>query len=172
MIDLEDAWEVALTEATERARGAGRADIARYLDLRRRNDLIRRTASDWLNASFTALAGEANRHSAGIQIERHENHRFRRGPATMVGMQLILRRGVRALTLETGWPRSPRDGVVRGNGLACANIKHMGQSRMNEELLLVTSANGSPQWFVLNDDNRCLLTEPDLRRHFANFTQS
>lgn len=172
MIDLEDAWEVALAQAAEQARGSGRADIARYLDLRRRNDLLRRTASDWLNAIFTALAGEANRHNAGIQIERQDNHRFRRGPATMIGMQLILRRGVRALMLETGWPRTPRDGIVRGNGLACANIKHLGQSRKNDELLLVTSANGSPQWFVLNDDDRSLLTESDLRRHFANFTQS
>src|SRR5262252_5927110 len=99
MNELEDAWELALAEASRRAEGAGRADIARYLDLRRRNDLLRRTGIDWLNAALTSLAADANRASAGIQMERHEDHRFRRGSATMVGTQLILRRGVRALTV-------------------------------------------------------------------------
>src|SRR5436190_3468842 len=78
MTDLEEAWELALAEASQRAQKAGRADIARYLDLRRRNDLLRSTAIDWLNAVMTSLAGDANRSHAGIQIERHESHRFRR----------------------------------------------------------------------------------------------
>ena len=56
--ELEEAWEVALAEASQRAQSAGRADIAGYLDLRRRNDLLRRTAIDWLNGTFTALAAE------------------------------------------------------------------------------------------------------------------
>jgi len=171
MIDLEEAWETALAEATRRARGAGRADIARYLDLRRRNDLLRRAATGWLTDTVTALAADANRKGAAIQIERHAEHRFRRGSATMVGPQLIFRGGVRALTIESGWPRAPRDGIVRGNGLACANIKHLGRARMNEELILVSSANGSPQWFVLKDDKRSLLTQSDLQRHFAILLQ-
>jgi len=90
----------------------------------------------------------------------------------MVGKLLTLRKGVRALTIESGWPRAPRDGVVRGNGLACANIKHLGRARLNEELVLVSSASGSPQWFVLKDDVRTILTESDLRRHFAILLQS
>ena len=137
--ELEEAWELALSEAAQRAQKTGRADIARYLDLRRRNDLLRRTAVDWLNEVFTVMAADANRVSAGIQIERRDDHRFRRGPATMVGTQLILRRGVRALTVESGWPRTPRDGVVRGDGLAYAHIKHLGRTRNNDELLLVRS---------------------------------
>jgi hypothetical protein len=36
MNELEEAWELALAEASRRAHGAGRADIARYVDLRRR----------------------------------------------------------------------------------------------------------------------------------------
>lgn len=167
MDDLEEAWEVALAEATQRARGAGRADILRYLDLRRRNDLLRHAATDWLHEAFNSLAADANRTGAAIQIERDDAHRFRRGPATMVGKQLTLRKGVRALTIESGWPRAPRDGVVRGNALACANIKHMGRTRLNEELVLVSSAKGSPQWFILREDERELLTESDLRRHFG-----
>ena len=172
MDDLEEAWEVALAEATQRARGAGRADLLRYLDLRRRNDLLRRAATDWLDEALTSLAAEANRTGAAIQIERDEAHRFRRGPASMVGKLLTLRKGVRALMVESGWPRAPRDGVVRGNGLACANIKHLGRARMNEELVLVSSASGSPQWVLLKDDERTLLTESDLRRHIGILLQS
>jgi hypothetical protein len=172
MIDLEEAWELALAEATERARGAGRADIARYLDLRRRNDLLRRAATQWLNEVVTALAAEANRNGSSIQIEQNTEHRFKRGSATMVGPQLILRRGVRSLSIECGWPRTPPDGIVKGNALACANLKHWGRSRLNEELVLVTSAGGSPQWCVVSDDRRTLLTESDLQRHIALLLQS
>jgi hypothetical protein len=171
MDELEDAWELALAEASRRAVASGRADIAQYLDLRRRNDLLRRTAIDWLNAAFTSLAGDANRIRAGIQIERHDDHRFRRGPATMVGTRLVFRRGVRALTIESGWPRTPRDGIVRGDALACANIKHLGRPRMNDELVLVRSRTDSPQWWVLKDDERWPLTESVLRRHFSVLSQ-
>jgi hypothetical protein len=85
----------------------------------------------------------------------------------MVGTQLTLRRGVRALTIESGWPRRPADGIVRGNALACANIKHLGRARNNAELILLSSAKGTPQWFVLDDDVRSLLTGAELRRHFS-----
>ena len=171
MNDLDEAWELALAEASRRAHGAGRADIARYLDLRRENDFLRSIAIDWLNGAFTSLAADANRHSAGIRIERHENHRFRRGSATMVGTRVILRKGVRALTVESGWPRTPPDGIVRGNALACANIKHLGQARMNDELVLVRSRTDSPQWFVLKDDEHSILTDAFLNRHFSLFTK-
>ena len=172
MTELDEAWEVALAQATQRAQGAGRADIARYLDLRRRNDLLRRAATDWLIDAIFSLAADANRAGSSIQIERTEDHRFKRASATMVGTQLTLRRGVRTLTVESGWPRTPRDGIVRGNALACANIKHLGQPRKNEELILVSSAKGSPQWFAMKNDKRSLLTEADLRRHFSQLTQS
>jgi hypothetical protein len=53
MSELEEAWEIALAEAKHRARGAGRADVANYLDLRSKNDLLRRTAIDWLIGTLT-----------------------------------------------------------------------------------------------------------------------
>jgi len=168
MSELEEAWEIALAEAKQRARGAGRADIARYLDLRSKNDLLRRTAIDWLTATLTALAGEANRRGAGIQIERQESHSFRRGSATMVGSQLTLRRGVRALSLESGWPRKPGDGFVRGDGLACANIKHFGRTRSNAELLLARSSNGRPQWLIIEKtQTKTPLTKVQIRHHLS-----
>jgi hypothetical protein len=168
MSELEEAWELALAEATRRAQAAGRADIARYLDLRAQNDLLRRTAVDWLTATLTSLAGEANRNGAAIQIERQDPHRFRRGSATMVGIQLTLRRGVRALSIESGWPRTPRDGIVRGNGLACANIKHFGRHRSNAELLLARLPGRGPQWFVLEKTGtKVPFTEILARHHFS-----
>ena len=172
MQDLEEAWEVALADATDKARRSGRTDIARYLDLRRRNDLLRRAATDWLNEVMLALTADANRKGAAIQIERHDEHRFRRGPATMAGTQLVLRRGVRALTLEIGWPRTPGDGVVRGNGLACANLRHLGRPKRDDELMLVSSKAGSPQWFVLKDREQTLLTEAHLQHHISGLTET
>ena len=170
MSELEDAWEVALAEATRRARGAGRADIARYLDLRSKNDLLRRTAIDWLSATLTSLAGDANRKGAAIQIERLDGHSFRRGSATMIGNQLILRHGVRTLSLECGWPRTPGDGFVRGDGLACANLKHFGRPRANAELLLAQTTNGLPSWLVLEKTGaRSPFTEAKIRDHFRAF---
>lgn len=172
MSELDAAWELALAEAHTRAHAAGRRDIADYLTLRRRNDLLRRTGTDWLINEFVLLAGEANRSGAAIQIERHDEHRFARGSASMVGKGITLRHGVRALTIESGWPRTPKDGIVRGGGLACANIKHFGRPRLNQELLLISSPKGSPQWIILNDDGRTRLTASNLRHHLTGLTRS
>ena len=90
----------------------------------------------------------------------------------MVGSRLIFRRGVRALTIESGWPRAPKDGIIRGDALACANIKHLGRARMNDELVLVRNKADSPQWFVLKDERRVTLNDSFLRRHFSFFTES
>ncbi|HVS20989.1 MAG TPA: hypothetical protein VHD88_04035 [Pyrinomonadaceae bacterium] len=168
MGELDEAWELALAEAAQRARTAGRADIADYLDLRAQNDLLRRTAIDWLTNTVISLAADANRGGAGIQIEQKDAHSFRRGHATMVGPQLTLRSGVRALTIESGWPRTPRDGFVRGGGLACADIKHFGRQRSNAELLLALSSSGAPQWLLLEQTGATpLFTEAQIRKHFS-----
>ena len=170
MSELEEAWELALADAQLRAAAAGRADIAEYLTVRKRNDLLRRTAIDWLLNEVISLAGQANRAGAGIQIEQKEPHRFSRLNATMVGRQVTLRRGVRELTIEGGWPRTPRDGIVRGGGLACANIKHFGKRGANAELLLTPLLKGKPHWLVTNDDTvRTVFAEETLRSHFVTF---
>lgn len=167
MSELEQAWELALAEAQQRARAAGRRDISDYLNLRRKNDLLRRTATDWLIESFIIMAGDANRAGAGVAIEQQDRHRFARGTSTMVGRRISLRRGVRELTVESGWPRTPRDGFIRGDGLACANIKHFGRKRANVELLLADSRSDRPQWQIVNDSARSAVTEKILRAHFA-----
>ncbi len=173
MSELDEAWAMALAEAEQRARAHGRGDIAEYLALRASNDLSRSTAIDWLMSTMTILAGEANRAGAGISIERDEPHRFAVGNATMVGPRVTLRSGVRRLIIEAGWPRTPRDGIVRGNGLACARIGHFGKRDANQELLLVRSSKGAPEWLVLEKEGtRNSLLEDRLRQHISGLLGS
>ena len=168
MSELDEAWAAALAEAEQRARLAGRADVAAYLTLRNSNDLLRKAGIEWLISSFTQLAGEANRAGASLQIASEDAHRFKIGNSTMVGNLLTLSSGVRRLFVEAGWPRTPSDGVVRGGGLACANIRHLGIRTAGEELLLAKTNSGAPGWMRSNRLTvRTTLHESDLRRHLA-----
>jgi len=169
--ELDEAWALELARAEARARAAGRTDISEYLALRSSNDLIRKTASKWLLGMFTAAAGEANRAGAAIKISMEDAHRFKVGNANMVGSRLSLKSGVRVLSVEVGWPRLPRDGFIRGGGLACSNIKHLGIKVANEELRLVLSNNGTPSWIVQgkhgSSSKHQELHEANLRNHIA-----
>ncbi|HET6670289.1 MAG TPA: hypothetical protein VFH15_08670 [Pyrinomonadaceae bacterium] len=165
MSELDEAWAFALAEAETRARMAGHVDLAAYLSLRSANDLLRSTGIQWLMNTCESVAAEANRQGAGIQIAKDEKHRFRDENATMVGRLLTLTSGVRQLHVEAGWPRVPRDGVVRGGGLARANLRHLGIKSANEALLLVTSK-GVPRWISINGpapDKE--IYESELRSH-------
>ena len=165
MSELDEAWAFALAEAETRARLAGHVDLAAYLSLRTANDLLRTTGIQWLMSTAERLAAEANRHGASIQITKDEKHRFQDGNATMVGRLLTLSLGVRQLLIEAGWPRVPRDGVVRGGGLARANIRHFGIKAANESLLLVTSK-GVPRWVSLDSPGTDQgIFESQLQRH-------
>ena len=166
MGELDEAWAAALSEAERRARLAGRNDVAEYLLLKNSNDLLRKAGVDWLLAEFTTLAGEANRAGASIQISKQEGHRFGTVSSTMVGHLITFTNGVRTLFVEAGWPRTPRDGVVRGGGLAAANIRHLGIKTANEELLLVKSTTGGPAWKSLSK-NHTFLHQSDMRRHLS-----
>src|ERR1044071_971381 len=164
MSELDEAWAAALSEAERRARLAGRGDIADYLSLKNSNDLLRQAGVDWLLAEFTTLAAQANRAGASIQISNHEGHRFKVGSSTRVGELITFTNGVRTLYVEAGWPRVPRDGFVRGGGLACANIRHLGIRQAGEELLLTKTKTGAPIWqSVLNKG--LTLHEADMRHH-------
>ncbi len=168
MSELDEAWAQALAEAQQRARTAGRTDVSEYLTLRASNDLLRQTSIEWLLTTFTTLAGKANRAGASIQISQQDAHRFPVGSATMVGRLLTLSLGVRALSIEAGWPRLPSDGFVRGGGLACARIRHLGRKSANEELLLVRSERDSPRWVVIEKaSKRRDLLEAAIQKHIA-----
>jgi hypothetical protein len=164
--ELDEAWALALAAAEQQARVSGRGELAEYLALRNSNDLIRRTSIDWLLVTFTELAAQANRAGCSIQIFNSDGHRFKRGPATMVGQLLTLKSGVRTIFVEAGWPRTPRDGFVRGGGLACANIRHLGLSAVSEELLLMKSNTGAPSWVAVRDsESRQPVCEASLAHH-------
>ncbi|HET9479831.1 MAG TPA: hypothetical protein VFO72_10830 [Pyrinomonadaceae bacterium] len=170
MSELDEAWALALAEAEHKARLAGRGDVADYLALRNSNDLLRKAGVDWLMTTFVNLAGEANRAGAGIQLSNSEGHRFRIGTSTMVGRLVALSNGVRKLSVEAGWPRVPRDGIVRGGGLAAANILHLGIRSAGEELLLSRSTTGTPHWTSITRRSR-EFHESDIRRHLAILLQ-
>lgn len=168
MSELEEAWTLGLAEAEARARAAGRTDIAEYLALRSSNDLIRRIAKDWLLTLFSTAAGKANRAGAAVQISTDDAHRFKVGNAAMVGSHLSLKHGVRVLLVEIGWPRTPGDGFIRGGGLACGNIKHLGIQPANEELRLVLNSAGTPSWMAqVKQGPTRELHETDVKEHLA-----
>lgn len=154
MSELDEAWALALAEAEQRARAAGRKDIADYLALRNSNDLLRTTGIRWLIDTFVTAAGAANRSGGGIQFTRVDSHRFMVGRSTMVGPLLTLNSGVRTLFVEAGWPRTPRDGFVSGGGLARGNIRHLGIKSADLELLLKQAANGVPEWLAILPDGQ------------------
>ena len=164
--DLEDVWAAMLAAAEAQARAAGRSDIAEYLALRKSNDFLRKTACDWLFATFRNIAGEMNRAGASLEMSNEDNYQFKVGSATMMGQCLRLETGVRQLMVKVGWPRVPRHGFIRGGGLALGQVQHRGIKSASEELRLVKSASGSPQWIV--DDNRkppTALREANIRQH-------
>jgi hypothetical protein len=168
--ELDEAWARAVAEAERRARIAGRHDVAEYLALRASNDLARNTGIDWLLSTFTTLAGAANRAGASIQLTRADAHRFGVGSATMVGTLLTFTAGVRRLSIEAGWPREPRDGFVRGNGLASGRVRHFGLRGADEDLLLVRQGASAPQWVALEKTGeRSQLTEARMRGHLERF---
>lgn len=152
MSELDAEWDRVISEARRRATAAGRGDVSDYLALRAANDQARAVGIKWLIETFTTLAGEANRNGEGVSFERDDAHRFSIRRSTMVGTRLTLRIGIRALTVEAGWPRVPADGIVRGGGLATARVSHFGDRTASDELLLVRKTNDSPpQWLLLEE---------------------
>lgn len=155
-----------LAESAASARAAGRHAVADYLALKATNDQIREVGARWLFDSLVELAGAANRQSSAITIEREDPHSFRVQGANLVGTLLRLRHGLRCLTLEAGWTRTPSDGFMRGGALAAARITHFGRREFNVDLAL-RQTDELPRWFTLHDDGQSSAFETnDLQRHF------
>ena len=151
MNELDEIWSKMLSQALANAKASGRHDVADYLTLKATNDAIRRASTAWLFDTAVELASEANRNNASISIEREDQHNFAFRGSNMVGSLLRVRRGVRCLTIEAGWTRTPTDGFMRGGALAFARITHLGMAKQNAELVLQNS-NGHPIWYILRDD--------------------
>ena len=167
MNELDEVWAQMIQRALANANAGGRTDIAQYLLLKAGNDSIRSTASRWLFDSFLELSAEADKKGIKLEIESEEPHRFSIETSTMVGSLLRFRYGVRCLTIETGWTRTPGDGFMRGNSLAHAKISHFGMSKKNDDLVLIRFKQENPFWAKIDkNETRIEITSQHLRDHF------
>lgn len=165
MQELDEVWAGMLENALAKAEAENRRDVADYLTLKAMNDAIRQTSVQWL----FGLLLEISANNPQITIENENPHRFDFSNASLVGSLLRLRRGVRCLTVEAGWTRTPKDGFMRGGALAAARITHFGMAKHNAELLLI-QLNGAPLWFFGEKDGRRVSFDSNhLNRHFQIF---
>mgnify|MGYP000243953186 CR=1 FL=1 len=170
MTELDQFWSRMIESTAQRAQSLGQHDIVDYLRLRAANDAIRSAGITWLFDSVIEIAAEIGRPRPAVTIDRAEPHTFTRGNSSMVGSLLNIRRGVRCLSVEAGWTRTPSDGIMRGGVLAAARLRHFGMSRENADLSLVY-ANGLPIWHFDNDEgDRRPLRLVDLKGHFQILT--
>lgn len=170
MHELDEVWENMMNEAIARAKSSGRSDVADYLQLKAVNDAARAASVNWLFDAALEIAAEINRRSSvAISVENEHPYRFALGNATLVGSVARFRLGVRCLTVEAGWTRTPSDGFMRNGALAAARISHFGMKQQNSELVLLRLDN-SPHWFAVEKDgNRSLFDSRTLQKHFQIF---
>lgn len=169
MNELDELWLQIIEKAIAKAEATGQSDISKYLALKASNDAIRSTGSRWLFDAFLELSEEVNRQGINLEIESENPHRFSVGNSTMVGTLLKFQLGVRCLTIEAGWTRTPADGFMRGGALANARISHFGMSRCNAELSLLMQKD-LPEWFSIGEEgNRSPFDSSKLRKHFQLF---
>jgi hypothetical protein len=161
MTELDQVWSEMLDKAAAHARRSGRSDIAEYLGLKAANDTIRSIGVGWLIDTMIEIAGRAVRHNAAIAVERAEPHNFAHGNSNMVGSLLCLRYGVRCLTLEAGWTRTPSDGIMKNGALAVARIRHFGQPQREAEFRLV-HGDDLPEW---RDKTNSRIESKDIGDH-------
>ncbi|MBE7517398.1 MAG: hypothetical protein HS105_12455 [Chloracidobacterium sp.] len=159
MTELDALWAEMIAAAAENATG----DAAAFLRLRAANDKLRTAGVGWLIDSMIAVA-QADLIRELI-VERDEPHSFREGNSNLVGTRLTLRQGVRCLSVEAGWTRTPSDGIMRGGALAAARLSHFGMPR-NDELIRLAFDRKMPHW-ITADGSRFELA--DCRRHFEIF---
>ena len=169
MNETDETAAERLNAALERAKAAGRTDVAEYLLLKTANDAIRSACVDWLLDSALAIARQANQNNARIAIENENPHRFAVGNSHPVGALVRFSQGVRCLTIEAGWTRQPADGFMRGGALALARLTHFGMARENEDLALIKNGT-APDWFAVRaGGSRKEFDARDLQRHFQIF---
>ncbi len=162
MNELDETWSRMLAVSLENAKASGQGDVAEYLALKQSNDLVRRTSVTWLFDSIVEIAADANRTNAAITIEREDPHEFPFRGARLAGSLRRIRYGVRCMTVEAGWTRTPEHGFMRGGALAGARIIHFGMPKAGAELVLVRSGD-LPVWQNVDGGNCDLET---LREHF------
>lgn len=170
MNELNETWARMMEEAIAKAHASGRSDVVEYLQLKAANDSIRAAGVEWLFDSMFEIASNLNRNNLQITIENEDSHSFVYGNATLTGSLVRFRQGVRCLSVEAGWTRTPNDGFMRGGILAAARIIHFGISRYNVELVLVRGKEEVANWFTVDKNSeRVLLDSNHLNKHFQIF---
>ena len=169
MNELDEFWSNELEKALANAKNSGRVSVADYLELKKRNDELREIGVRWLNEAVAAIAFENAANSGRIEVVRDAPHRFPFRKATLAGTRLQLKQGVRCLTVEAGWTRTPSDGFMRSGALAAARIVHLGMPKNGAELGLY-AGEGIPHWITyLDEKNAAEFTLDDVRDHFNKF---
>ncbi len=133
MTELDRVWSKMLEDAIPGAN----VEVAEYLRLKATNDAIRRIGVGWLFDTMIEIAGREIRSRPHLNIELVEPHNFKHGHSNMVGRLASFRLGVRCLTVEAGWARTPTDGIMRNGSLAVAKISHFGKPKHGSELRFV-----------------------------------
>lgn len=169
MEELDRVWTNLLTEMIVRAQAAGDGDVADYLKLKSTNDFLRSTSVQWLFESIAEIASEANRRYANLIFEKADPHEFKIGNSNLVGWLIRFRQGVRCLSIEAGWTRSPSDGFMRNNALAVGRVVHFGLPKQNANLILLKIEN-APVWFAVDGNGkRAEFHSSHLQHHFKIF---
>ena len=167
MDELDEIWEQLLSEALDANAATGQ--FADFLAVKSANDKIREQGVGQLMSAFEAIAGHLNRQQRAIAVEREDRHRFAFENSSVSGRSISFRQGVRCLTVEAGWTRTPRDGFMTGNALAVARISHFGMPRAGAELKLLKFED-RVAWFRVGSDGMRFSVEPeDLIGHFRTF---
>jgi hypothetical protein len=169
MSGLDEAYARDIDRAVEDARAEGRFDLADYFTLRATNDAVREKGIAWLFESISEIVNAFNSRGAGIEMQRTDGHRFKFGASMLSGSLLTLKKGIRSISLETGWTQSTGDGIMRGGALVCAKISHFGFTKQNEELLLL-KVEDVPQWFSKTGERELAsFNIQSFKRHFEIF---
>lgn len=161
MLELDHVWSKLLADAEANASRSGKSDVVEYLKLRASRDKIRSSGVAWLLAAVIEAAYAAETPSRRFAIEREEPYSFRHGNSNMNGVRLDVRYGVRCLSVEAGWVRTPADGIMRGGALAAAKISHFGLPALGSDLRLVHT-DELPHWI---DEGGNVLVADDAARH-------
>lgn len=162
MTELDQIWSQMLADAGDRADEDGRRHVVEYLRLRATNDAIRSKGVAWLIDAFIEVATDAQRSTPTLSVERIEPHTFSHGNSTMVGTELVISHGVRCLSIDAGWARSPSHGIMRGGALAVANIAHFGMPKAGARIRLIHHDDELPRWI---DDEQALVDMAAIRGH-------
>src|SRR5215211_4065358 len=120
MDDLNEVWEQLISEAAKNPQAVASEGFADFIAVKAANDAIRETSVRWLLDTMRQAAEHANLKGVGIIIESDDAHRFSTDKMQLGGKLLRFRQGVRCMTVEAGWTRTPNDGFMRGNALAVA----------------------------------------------------